>query len=323
MKIVMLDATTVTRADISFATLEALGDLTRHDRTAPAELKPRLAEAEVVLTNKVVLGPAEMDAAPRLRLICITATGTNNVDLEAAKARDIQVRNVAGYSTPAVVQHVMAFILIFATRTPDYIHEAPESWPQSPIFTRLDYPTFELQNRVLAILGSGDIGSAVGRAAEGLGMQVKAWARPGSDNTAPWTPEGWPRLALADLLPQADFITLHTKLSDETESLIGLETLPLIKNGAYLINCGRGPLLDENAVTAALRSGKLAGLAADVLSQEPPPADHPFFAADLRDKILITPHTSWATIESRQRLIDGVAENIRAWKENRDLNRVV
>lgn len=307
--LVFLDRSTLDAGDIDLAPLEALGKLVCHDITLPADRAARVAEASILLTNKVVIDGPVMDAAPKLKLIQVVATGTNNVDLEAARHRGIAVANVSGYSTASVAQHVMTLLLNLATNVHRLAAEAP-LWAQSPHFTRLDYPIGELAGRTLGIVGLGAIGTAVAGLAEAFGMEIVVLAREGSRAEGK-DPEPWPRLPLGEFLAKADAITLHCPLTEATRHFINAETLARMKAGAFLINTGRGPLVDEAALADALRAGRLGGAGLDVLSVEPPPADHPLLAADLPN-LIVTPHTAWASRESRLRLLDGVVANLRA-----------
>lgn len=320
-KIVFLDRSTTDRNapgidDIDFSRLEALGSVTSHDITRPEETATRIADAEIVLTNKVVIGAAEMDAAENLQLIQVVATGVNNVDLDAAKDRKLAVCNVSGYSTEAVAQHVFASLLNLESNIHRFAAE-PEKWADSPIFTRLDHPIGELAGKTLGIVGLGSIGKAVARIGLAFGMKVIALAREDSSSTG-----GMPRLPRDEFFAVADVITLHCPLTPENHHFINAKTLSQMKPSAILINTGRGDLVDEPALVEALKKGTIRAAAVDVLSPEPPSADHPFLTADL-DNLFITPHTAWSSREARQRLIDGVVENIEAFRRGEERNRVV
>lgn len=307
-RLVFLDRSTLDAGDIDFSSLASLGELVCHDTTLPQDRAARVAGASVILTNKVLVDAAVMDAAPDLRFIQVVATGTNNVELDAARARGIAVGNVSGYSTHSVAQHVFTLLLNLATNVHRYAQEAP-LWAQSPHFTRLDYPMTELSGRTLGIVGLGAIGSEVAKIGEALGMEIIVLAREGSPASSS-TPS-WPRLQLAEFLARADAVTLHCPLTEATRHLINAKNLALMKPGAFLINTGRGPLVDELALAEALRSGHLGGAGLDVLAVEPPPADHPLLATDLPN-LIVTPHTAWATREARRRLLDGVVANVKA-----------
>ena len=319
MNITFLDSSTLTRGDIDFAPLETLGTFTHHEHTKPAEVIERCRDVEVILTNKVVLDAGTIGSLPSLQLILVCATGVNVVDLKAARERDIPVCNVAGYSTPSVAQHTAALLLALATRVHRLAAEHDE-WPRSPIFTRLTHSVTELSGKVCGIVGLGDIGSAFAAIVEALGMKLQILAREGSPNT---NRPDLPRLPAREFFATSDVISLHCPLTAENEGLINRDTLASMKPGALLLNVSRGPLVDEDALAGALRSDQLAGAGLDVLSVEPPPADHPLLAADLVDKnLIITPHTAWLSLESRQRLLAGVADNLKNWMAGTPSNRV-
>ena len=264
-------------------------------------------------------GAELMDAAPRLRLICIAATGTNNVDLDAARERGIAVTNVTGYGTRSVVQHVFAILLGWATRLWEQ-HQAVRAgdWSRGTHFCLLgedfDQPMRELAGLRLGIVGHGELGQAVARAAEAFGMEVLLAERPGASPRPG-------RLPLHALLPRVDVLSLHCPLTDATRNLIGAAELALMRPDALLINTARGGIVDEQALADALRAGTIGAAAVDTLTSEPPPPYHPLLAADIPN-LIVTPHAAWASRESRQRLVDGVAENIRAFIAGGSRNRV-
>lgn len=307
------------RGDIDFAPIEKLGAFTRHEITAPAEISPRIADADIVLTNKAVLDRDLIaGAAPKLKLICVCATGVNNVDLDAAKKQRVAVCNVSGYSTPSVAQHTIGLLVNLAANLHRYASEA-SLWPRSEFFCRLDHPVVELAGRTLGIAGAGAIGTAVGRAAAALGMNVQVMGREGRLEA---TADGWPRLAPDDFFQSSDAVTLHCPLTPETHHLVNSESLKKLPAGAFLVNTGRGDLVDESALADALRSGHLGGAALDVLSREPPPPDHPLLDPAIPN-LIITPHSAWSSRESRERLLAGVAANIAAFLQGTPINRVV
>jgi glycerate dehydrogenase len=316
--LVFLDRSTTDRGDLDFTALESLGRLVSYPTSTPAETRERVATADIVLTNKVVLGSAEMDAAPRLKLIQVVATGVNNIDLEAARARGLAVCNVSGYSTEAVAQHVFASLLNLVTNVHRFAAE-PQRWAASPVFTRLDYPVSELAGKTLGIVGLGSIGRAVARIGAAFGMRVVAYARGASDSSG-----DIPRLAPEEFFASCDAITLHCPLTPETRHFINAATLAKMKPGAVLVNTGRGDLIHEADLVAALRSGSLRAAAVDVLTPEPPAPDHPFLAAVAAglDNLFITPHSAWSAVEARQRLLDGIVANLVAFRGGERVNRV-
>lgn len=313
---VFLDRDTVDRGDLDpAALLGALPDWRLYTFTRPEQLAERLAEATVAVSNKVRLDAAAFAAAPQLRLVCVAATGTNNVDLDAAQCHGVTVCNVRGYATPAVVQHVYALILALTTRLPEYRRDvAAGRWQASPYFCLLDHPIRELAGRALGIVGYGELGSAVARVAAAFGMSVLIAQRAGGAAQAG-------RLALTDLLPRVDVLSLHCPLTPLTRGLIGAQELALMKPDALLINTARGGLVDEAALADALRDGRLGGAGIDVLSEEPPRHDNPLLATDIPN-LLVTPHIAWASREARQRVIDAIAENIRAFLAGTPVNVV-
>jgi len=287
-----------------------------HGQTTPDEVPARIADAEVVVTNKVPVGEAALAAARRLRLICVAATGVNNVDLDAAARHGVTVCNATGYSTPAVVQHTLALLLSLATRLEDYRADVRAGrWQTSPHFCFLDHPITELSGKVLGIVGYGALGRGVASVVAALGMEVRIAARPGSCEI----PEG--RVSLEDLLPAADAISLHCPLTPATRGLIGAAELARMKPTAFLLNTARGGIVDEAALADALRAGRIAGAGFDVLTVEPPRDGNPLLADDIPNLVL-TPHSAWGTHEARERLVAQVAENIAEFSAGRPRNVV-
>ena len=314
---VLLDLATIDRDDLDLGFIERVcPHWEMHDRTAPEQTLERIRDAHIVVSNKVVLDRRILAGAPNLKLICIAATGTNNVDLEAARELGIPITNVVRYATPAVVQHVFALILALTTRLNDYRQAvAGGEWQRSDQFCLLDFPIRELAGRTLGIVGYGELGQAVGRVAEAFGMELLIAQRPGG-------PERSGRIQLGDLLPRADVLTLHCPLTETTRGLIGAAELQSMKTDALLINTARGGIVDEPALADALRHGQIGGAGVDVLSVEPPREGNVLLEPDIPNLIL-TPHVAWASRESRQRLLDEVALNIEAFREGREHNRVV
>lgn len=302
-RISFLDASTV--GDIDLGHLAALGKLEAYPVTAPDELIERLQHASIAITNKVVIDEAALQQAPQLKLICIAATGTNCVDLDAAKAAGITVCNVAGYSTASVTQHTLGLLINLATGMNRYAGELSQ-WAQSPIFTRLDYPMIDLAGKTLGIIGLGTIGKSVAKAAQGFGMNVVALSRDGAQQGE------IERLQRDAFFSKSDAVTLHCPLTPGTEKMMNRETLGLMKPSAFLINTGRGQLIDEADLAVALKTGVIAGAGLDVLTAEPPPVDHVLLEPSLPN-LIITPHTAWASLEARKRLLEGVAGNISAF----------
>ena len=317
MKGVILDSQTLKPSELDFSALEnELPHWTYYEQTGPDDVKNRLRDVTVAITNKVVIDEEALAAASELKLIGISATGTNNVDLDAARRRGVVVCNVSGYGTETVAQHTLALALGLATRWHQYDRDARQAWPRSSMFCRMDYPVFDLNGKTLGLIGHGALGRRVDALAKAFGMRVLV-ARSLRPDAAP-DPA---RASLEQLLAESDLISLHCPLTEHTDKLVNRDFLAAMKPGAFLINTARGGLVDEPALAEALRAGRLGGAALDVLGQEPPPADHPLLAADLPN-LIITPHSAWVSTESRQRLLDGVVANVRAWKAGRPINVV-
>ena len=318
MKAVFLDFATVSNNDLDTAGLRGvLPQLTLHDVTAESAIAERIAGAAIVLTNKLRITRALMAEEPALRLVVLAATGTDNVDLEAAKSRGIAVCNVRAYCTASVAQHVLAVILLLTHRLREYGRLAIDgSWGASPQFTLLPLPIRELAGRVLGIVGYGTLGRAVAeRAQAALGMRVLVANRP----AAARLPD---RIDLQELLPQADVLSLHCPLNAATRNLIGARELALMKPDALLVNTARGGLVDAQALAAALRAGRLGGAAIDVLTQEPPVDGNPLLDPEIPN-LIVTPHIAWAAREARQRCLDEMAANIESFLRGGARNRVV
>ncbi len=316
-KIVFLDAATY--GDISLQRFNERWDCTIHQNSSPSETCRRLLGQSVAVTNKVVIDRRVFGAAKELKLIAVAATGTDIIDHDAAREFGVRVCNVPAYATHSVAQFTMALILELATRAALYDKAVrSDQWQKSPIFTLLDFPSMELKEKKLGIIGYGNIGRAVGEMVRGFGMEILIAARPGFAEPIPG------RLRLEELFRQADVITLHCPLTSQTKNLINAETLSLMKPTALLINTARGALIDEPALIEALRKRQLAAAAVDVISQEPPPADHPVIqAAKELDNLVVTPHTAWSAREARERLLREVADNISAFFEGKPRNIVV
>ncbi|MGA4322524.1 2-hydroxyacid dehydrogenase [Ectopseudomonas hydrolytica] len=304
---VFLDHASLDLGDLDMHPLQqAFAELTLHAQTAPEQVAERLQGAQVAISNKVPLNAATFAACPELKLVLVTATGTNNIDLNAARAHGVTVSNCQGYGTPSVAQHTLLLLLALATRLPDYQRDvAAGRWQQASQFCLLDHPIVELEGKTLGLLGHGELGSAVARLAEAFGMRVVLGQLPGRPARAD-------RLALHELLPQVDALTLHCPLNEQTRNLIGAAELALMKPQALLINTARGGLVDEQALADALRRGHLGGAATDVLTQEPPKDGNPLLAGDI-PRLIVTPHNAWGSREARQRIVAQVVENAEAF----------
>jgi glycerate dehydrogenase len=314
---VFLDTASLDQGDLIWDGLKsALPELIGHESTSPDQILDRSRDAEIIITNKVVLDAGILEQLRALRLICVTATGTNNVDLDYCAMQGITVCNVRDYATASVVQHVFTLVLALTTRLVDYrAAVAAGDWTRSSQFCLLDFPITELAGKTLGIIGYGVLGRAVAEIAKAFGLKIIVAQRPGSKHC----PEG--RVPLHQLYACADIISLHCPLADNTQGLISAEALRQMHDHALLINTARGGLVNESALALALREGHIGGAGLDVLSQEPPPADHPLLAADIPN-LIITPHIAWASRESRQRLLDQVGDNITAYLNGQPQNVV-
>ena len=316
MKIVILDGFTANPGDLSWKGLEELGTLTVYDRTKPEETIARAAEADIVLTNKVIINREVMAQLPQLKYIGVLATGYNVVDIEAAHERGIIVTNVPAYSTESVAQMVFAHLLTVTNRTEHYaLQNRQGRWTKNPDFCYWDFPHLELAGKTIGIVGLGNIGRRVAEIALAFGMQVKAL----TSKSANVLPTGVEKANLEELLATSDIISLHCPLTDTTRHLINRDTLSVMRPSAILINTGRGPLVDDQAVASALAEGKLAAFCADVLTEEPPKADNPLLS---QPNAFITPHIAWATKEARSRLLQVAISNVRAFLNAKPQNIV-
>jgi glycerate dehydrogenase len=305
MQIVVLDGYALNPGDMSWTNLEALGPCRVYDRTLPAETVARAAPAEIVLVNKVKISREIIAQSPRLRYIGVLATGYDIVDVAAARERGIPVCNVPDYATQSVVQMVFAHLLNLTLHVADHARGvAAGRWSRSPDFCYWDFPLVELAGLTMGVVGFGRIGRATAQVALAMGMNVLP-----CDKTAAASP-GVRFVELDELFRRSDVVSLHCPLTPETHHLVNAGRLAMMKQSAYLINTGRGPLVDEPALAAALRAGQIAGAGIDVLSIEPPPADHPLLTAP---NCYITPHIAWATRAARVRLLDVAVANVRAF----------
>lgn len=316
MKITVLDGYGMNPGDLSWKGLEGLGDVTVYPRTSPDEVVERSRDAEILLTNKVVIGRETIAALPKLRYVGVLATGYNVVDVDAAREHGVTVTNVPAYSTDSVVQMTLSHILNITGRVAHYARLNREGrWSGSPDFCYWDTPLTELSGKTIGIVGLGNIGMKVAAMARCLGMDV--FALTGKDSAT--LPEGIQKTTLDGLLGVSDVLTLHCPLTETTRNMINAKTIGRMKRGAILINTGRGPLVDEQAVADALVSGQLGGYGADVMCSEPPSADNPLFSAP---NAFITPHIAWATLEARQRLMDTAVANVRMFMAGNPQNVV-
>ncbi|KXU38014.1 glycerate dehydrogenase [Ventosimonas gracilis] len=304
---VFLDQASLDLGDLELAPLRNLFDeLVLHPSTCPEQVSERLQGAQIAISNKVPITRETLQACPELKLVLIAATGCNNIDLAAAGEFGVTVCNCQGYGTASVAQHCIGLLLALATRLADY-QKAVQSgrWQQARQFCLLDFPIVELSGKTLGILGYGELGQAVGKLAQALGMQVLIGQLPGR-------PAQNGRLPLSQLLPQVDALSLHCPLTEQTRGLIGKDELRQMKKTAFLLNTARGGLVDEQALADALKNGHLGGAALDVLSEEPPRSGNVLLAPDI-PRLLITPHNAWGSREARQRIVMQLAENTAAF----------
>ena len=316
MKIVILDGYSANPGDLTWQELEKMGELTVYDRTTPSETVARAADADIVLTNKVVLGRKEMEQLPHLKYIGVLATGYNVVDVACAHERGIVVTNVPAYSTESVAQMVFAHLLTVTNRTEYYAMQNRQGrWTANPDFCYWDFPHMELAGKTFGVVGLGNIGRRVAEIALAFGMKVKAL----TSKTAEALPVGVEKVDWETLLSTADVLSLHCPLTERTRHLINNKALQKTKSSAILINTGRGPLVDDQAVADALASKTLAAFCADVLTEEPPKADNPLLG---QPNAFITPHIAWASTEARQRLLEVAIGNVAAFVSGTPRNTV-
>jgi glycerate dehydrogenase len=302
MKIVVLDGYTLNPGDLSWEPLERLGPCDIHDRTSPSLISSRAKGADALLTNKVVLTAEHFSELPDLRYVGVLATGTNVVDLDAARKRSIVVTNVPSYGTSSVAQHTFALLLELTTAVGMHSEGVRSGrWTASSDFTYWDKPLLELAGLSFGVVGLGQIGGTVARIAEAFGMRVVAVRRPSQKSIQIETAD------LETVLRQSDVLSLHCPLTPETQHLINVRTLSWMKPTAFLLNTSRGGLVDETALAGALNSGRLGGAGLDVLSMEPPSADNPLLWVR---NCIITPHQSWATRAARSRLLAATVHNL-------------
>lgn len=316
--IVVLDGHTLNPGDLSWDALRSLAPCTIHPRTSPQEIIERAQHATILLTNKVILSEQIIAQLPSLRYIGVLATGYNVVDVAAARSRGIVVTNVPAYSTASVAQLVFALLLELTHHTGHHAQEVRNGrWSASPDFSFWDMPLAELNGRTFGIIGYGNIGKSVARIATAFGMTVLVSTRSAEPGTT--LAEGVTAADIDTVFRSSDIISLHCPLTDATKQIVNARTLSLMKRSAWLINTGRGPLVDEQALADALNEGRIAGAGLDVLSTEPPSADNPLLTAQ---NCIITPHFAWASFAARTRLMETVVANVRAFLAGHPVNVV-
>lgn len=317
MKIVFLDAKTVGN-DISLDIFKQFGEFTAYQTTKREEVINRVKNAEIVITNKVIIDKYVIDNAPELKLICVAATGYNNIDVEYSKEKGIAITNVAGYSTESVVQHTFA-LLFYILEHLKYYDEYVKSgeYAKSDIFTHLDKPFWEINGKIWGIIGLGTIGRRVAKVAESFGANVIYTSTSGIDRK-----EDYPKVELDELLKISDIVSIHAPLNDKTGNLITYRKLKLMKSNAILLNLGRGGIVNETDLARALDENLIGGAGLDVLEKEPINADNPLLKIKNKDKLFITPHIAWTSVEARKKLINEIAENIKSFLEGKIRNRI-
>jgi len=316
MKAVFLDYESLDKQDLDFSLLSAaFDDLILYPSTTAEQVLARIQDVDVVISNKVIVNAEAMEQCKNLKLILISATGINNIDLDFARSKGIVVCNCQGYGTSAVAQHTLTLMLALATSLLKYEHAVKQGeWNKSPIFCLLDFPIVELSGKTLGIIGYGELGQAVAKLAEAFGMKILVASLPNRPTHKDRTP-------FAELLAQVDFLSLHCPLTEETRDLIDSQAFDKMKNSAFLINCARGGIVNEQALADALRQGKIAGAATDVLSVEPPTQGNVLLAQDIPN-LIITPHSAWGSVDARQRIVNQMLENVEAFKQGKAIRQV-
>ncbi len=317
MKIVVLDAKTL-GDDVNLDILSGFGDLIVYPTTSPAQIGERIYDADIIITNKVVIDKKVIDNAPNLKLICVAATGTNNVDIRYAKEKGIAITNVAGYSTESVVQHTFAmlfYLLEHLRYYDDYVKSG--KYAESPIFTHLGKPFWEIHGKRWGIIGLGTIGRRVAQVSKSFGCEVVYYSTSGIKRK-----EDFPEVSLEELLKSSDIVSIHAPLNEKTKNLITYEQIKIMKPNAILLNLGRGGIVNETDLARALDENLIAAAGLDVLEKEPISPDNPLLKIKNPEKLLITPHIAWTSIEARKRLVEEIAKNIEAFLNGAIRNRV-
>ncbi|WP_180007110.1 MULTISPECIES: 2-hydroxyacid dehydrogenase [unclassified Acinetobacter] len=316
MKAVFLDYQSLDKQDLDFSGLEAqFDDLTLYPVTTAAEVAQRIQEADVIISNKVHINAEHMQLNPQLKLILISATGTNNVDLVHAQQQGIVVCNCQAYGTAAVAQHTLMLMLNLATSFRQYDRAVQQGdWQKADQFCLLDFPIIELAGKTLGIVGYGELGQAVAHLAKAFGMKIMIGALPNRPMVAE-------RVVFSEMLAQVDFLSLHCPLTDETRDLLNHESLAQMKASAFVINCARGGVVNESALAEALKSGKIAGAATDVLTVEPPKQGNVLLDPSIPN-LIITPHSAWGSVDARQRIVQQLVENVEAFKAGMVIRQV-
>lgn len=305
MKIVFLDAATM--GDVSFEPFEKLGEFVSYATSTPEEARKRVKDADVLMINKVLVNKELMDSAPSLKLVCVAATGVNNIDVEYAASKGIPVRNVAGYSTDSVAQATFMHLLSLVGGAP-YFDESVKSgsYSRSGMFTDPKWNWMELAGKTMGIIGLGNIGMKVAKIAEAFGMKVCYYSTSGTGHC-----KDYPCLTLEELLRESDVVSVHAPLNERTLNLLGAREFAMMKPTAYVLNAGRGAIMVEKDLADAVDNGVIAGAGIDVFVQEPIPEDHPYLKMKHPERMRLTPHVAWASVEARERLVAMMADNVR------------
>lgn len=305
MKIVFLDAATM--GDVSFEPFEKLGEFVSYATSTPEEARERVKDADVLMINKVLVNKELMDSAPSLKLVCVAATGVNNIDVEYAASKGIPVRNVAGYSTDSVAQATFMHLLSLVGGAP-YFDESVKSgsYSRSGMFTDPKWNWMELAGKTMGIIGLGNIGMKVAKIAETFGMKVCYYSTSGTGHC-----KDYPCLTLEELLRESDVVSVHAPLNERTLNLLGAREFAMMKPTAYVLNAGRGAIMVEKDLADAVDNGVIAGAGIDVFVQEPIPEDHPYLKMKHPERMRLTPHVAWASVEARERLVAMMADNVR------------
>ncbi|MBR5712106.1 MAG: D-2-hydroxyacid dehydrogenase [Lachnospiraceae bacterium] len=316
-KIVVMERNTL-GDDVSLDALKKFGEVVTYPLSDPKENAVRIQDADIVIVNKIPMNEETLGNAKKVKLISLTATGTNNVDFAYTNARGITVANVKGYSTDSVVQHTFA-LLFYVYEKLSYYDRFVKSgaYAVNDVFSHFTVPFRELAGKTWGIIGLGAIGTKVGEIAESFGCRVIYYSTSGNHHT-----DRFPERSLAELLAESDIVSIHCPLTAATGKLIGEQQLRMMKRDAILLNLGRGPIVDEDALAKALIDGEIGGAGLDVLVKEPMDPGNPLLAIQDSTKLVITPHIAWATVEARTRCVDETVENVRAFLEGRERNVV-
>lgn len=317
MRLVLMEADTLGK-DVDLSAFEAFGEVVVYEKSVPEENAARIREADIIIVNKIPMNEALLQGCAKLKLICLTATGTNNVDFAYMARRGIRVANVSGYSTDSVAQHTFALLFYVYEKLHFYDHYVKSGeYVKSDIFSKFDMSFHELSGKRFGIVGLGNIGRRVAGIARAFGCEVVYYSTSGVHEDGEYR-----RVDKETLFRTSDIISIHAPLNDATRDFVGERELSWMKKDAVLLNLGRGPIVNQEALAKALLAGRIGGAGLDVLTVEPMAADNPLLAVQDSSRLIITPHIGWATTEARQRCVDEVAENIKSYLAGGERNRV-